>query len=235
MLIGFNGFMWSQAVIVEVYTLSVLSLVGMLCCLLRWLYALEQRRYLYWASFLFGICFTNHQTLIVAAMMTPALAELYAYMDWNQVSDTLKVTDATPTLSEADAVRWTIDPGAACEGAPAVTVGFSLSGIASIVSVASAMPTFEAASRAVARTWMLDPGVATAGTSIARWYGGATSAGPSAPSTANVTLATPTLSSAAAVTVSVVPGSTLDGAEMYTCGATRSGAAAIAADVVADA
>jgi hypothetical protein len=27
MLIGFNGFMWSQAVIVEVYTLSVLSLV----------------------------------------------------------------------------------------------------------------------------------------------------------------------------------------------------------------
>ena len=28
MLIGFNGFMWSQAVIVEVYTLSVLSLAG---------------------------------------------------------------------------------------------------------------------------------------------------------------------------------------------------------------
>src|SRR6185503_847011 len=26
MLLGFNGFMWSQAVIVEVYTLSVLSL-----------------------------------------------------------------------------------------------------------------------------------------------------------------------------------------------------------------
>jgi tetratricopeptide (TPR) repeat protein len=68
MLLGFNGFMWSQAVIVEVYTLSVLSLVGMMCCLLRWVYALDQRRYLYWASFLFGICFTNHQTLIVAAM-----------------------------------------------------------------------------------------------------------------------------------------------------------------------
>lgn len=68
MLLGFNGFMWSQAVIVEVYTLSVLSLVGVLCFLLRWIYQPEARRYLYWAFFLFGICFTNHQTLIVAAM-----------------------------------------------------------------------------------------------------------------------------------------------------------------------
>jgi len=67
-LIGFNGFMWSQAVIVEVYTLSVLSLMGVLVCLLHWTYAPEQRRYLYIASFLFGICFNNHQTLIVAAM-----------------------------------------------------------------------------------------------------------------------------------------------------------------------
>lgn len=68
LLLGFNGFMWSQAVIVEVYTLSVLNLVGVLCCLLRWIYAPEQRRYLYWAFFLFGLCLTTHQTLIVAAM-----------------------------------------------------------------------------------------------------------------------------------------------------------------------
>ena len=68
MLIGFNGFMWSQAVIVEVYTLSALSLCGVLCLMLRWLYAPQQRKYLYTAFFLFGICFNNHQTLIVAAM-----------------------------------------------------------------------------------------------------------------------------------------------------------------------
>lgn len=67
-MIGFNGFMWSQAIIVEVYTLSVLSLMGVLVCLLHWTYAPDQRRYLYVASFLFGICFNNHQTLIVAAM-----------------------------------------------------------------------------------------------------------------------------------------------------------------------
>jgi tetratricopeptide (TPR) repeat protein len=68
MLIGFNGFMWSQAVIVEVYTLSVLSLTGVLACLLRWVYAPHQRRYLYLAFFWFGICFNNHQSLLVIAM-----------------------------------------------------------------------------------------------------------------------------------------------------------------------
>jgi tetratricopeptide (TPR) repeat protein len=67
-LLGFNGFMWSQSVIVEVYSFSVLSLTGTLAFLLRWMYAPQQRRYLYWSFFIFGICFTNHQTLICAAM-----------------------------------------------------------------------------------------------------------------------------------------------------------------------
>src|SRR5439155_17773023 len=68
MLLGFNGFMWSQAVIVEVYPLSVLSLSGVLVCLMRWIYAPHQRRYLYLAFFFYGICFNNHQTLLVLAM-----------------------------------------------------------------------------------------------------------------------------------------------------------------------
>lgn len=67
-LLGFNGFMWSQSVIVEVYTLSVLSFMGVLCYLFRWMYSPQQLRHLYWAFFWFGVCFTNHQTLIVAAM-----------------------------------------------------------------------------------------------------------------------------------------------------------------------
>ncbi len=67
-LTGFNGFMWSQAVIVEVYTFSVLSLMGVLCFLVRWVYAPHQRKYLYLAAFTFGICLNNHQTLIVATM-----------------------------------------------------------------------------------------------------------------------------------------------------------------------
>ena len=68
MLLASNGFMWSQAVIVEVYTLSALSLAGVLVCLMRWIYAPHQRRYLYIAFFLFGICFNNHQSLLVIAL-----------------------------------------------------------------------------------------------------------------------------------------------------------------------
>jgi tetratricopeptide (TPR) repeat protein len=68
MLIGFNGFMWSQSVIVEVYSFGVASLMVVLTLLLRWIYAPHQHRFLYWALFFHGISFTNHQTLIVAAM-----------------------------------------------------------------------------------------------------------------------------------------------------------------------
>ena len=68
MLMGFDGFMWSQGVIVEVYTLTVLSLTGMMCCMLRWIYAPQQYRYLFFAWFLFGICTNNHQSLLVTAM-----------------------------------------------------------------------------------------------------------------------------------------------------------------------
>jgi tetratricopeptide (TPR) repeat protein len=68
MLLGFNGFMWSQSVIVEVYSFSVASLMIVLLCLMRWIYAPHQRRYLFYALFFHGLCFTNHQTLIVAAL-----------------------------------------------------------------------------------------------------------------------------------------------------------------------
>jgi len=67
-LLAYNGYMWSQCVIVEVYPFSVLSLMGVMCCILRWMYAPHQRRYIYFAWFIFGVCFTNHQTLILAAM-----------------------------------------------------------------------------------------------------------------------------------------------------------------------
>jgi hypothetical protein len=67
-LIGFDGFMWSQAVIVEVYTLTALSLVGVFVFLFRWVYAPHQHRYLYLAWFTFGIACCNHQSLMVCAL-----------------------------------------------------------------------------------------------------------------------------------------------------------------------
>ncbi len=68
MVMAFNGYLWSQSVIVEVYAISVLSLVLMLSSLMRWMHAPHQSRYLWWASFWLGICFTNHQTLLVAVL-----------------------------------------------------------------------------------------------------------------------------------------------------------------------
>ena len=68
MLLGFNGYMWSQSVIVEVYAFSVLSLMAVMLGLLRWTYSPQQFRYLYLAFFMFGICFNNHQSLLVIAL-----------------------------------------------------------------------------------------------------------------------------------------------------------------------
>ena len=68
LLMGLNGYMWSQSVIVEVYVFGVLSFMVVLACLMRWMHAPHQMRYAYWALFMFGICFTNHQSLIVAAI-----------------------------------------------------------------------------------------------------------------------------------------------------------------------
>ncbi len=68
LLMAFNGFMWSQCVIVEVYSLAVFSFILMSVFLMRWMYAPHQNRYLYLALFMFGLCFTNHQSLLMAAV-----------------------------------------------------------------------------------------------------------------------------------------------------------------------
>ncbi len=67
-LLGFNGYMWSQSVIVEVYSFSVLSLIATMLFLLRWVYAPHQNRYLLLAFFMYGVCVNNHQSLLPIAM-----------------------------------------------------------------------------------------------------------------------------------------------------------------------
>ena len=68
-LMGLDDFMWRESVAVNrIAVSSVPWFMLVLICLLRWLYAPHQRRFLFWALFIFGICFTTHQTLIVAAM-----------------------------------------------------------------------------------------------------------------------------------------------------------------------
>ncbi|MGO8837146.1 MAG: protein O-mannosyl-transferase family [Limisphaerales bacterium] len=69
LLLGLGGVMWSESVAINRISLfGVPWVMLVLLCLLRWIYAPHQRRYLYIAMFFFGICATIHQTLLVAAM-----------------------------------------------------------------------------------------------------------------------------------------------------------------------
>jgi len=69
LLLGLDGFMWKESVVVNrIAVTSVPWFLAVLVCLLRWIYAPHQLRYAYWAAFLFGLCITLHQSLIVAAL-----------------------------------------------------------------------------------------------------------------------------------------------------------------------
>jgi len=69
LLLGLDGFMWKESCVVNrIAVTSVPWFLAVLVCLLRWIYAPHQLRYAYWAAFLFGLCMTLHQSLIVAAL-----------------------------------------------------------------------------------------------------------------------------------------------------------------------
>ena len=69
LLLGLDGFMWKESVVVNrIAVTSVPWFLAVLVCLLRWIYAPHQMRYAYWAAFLFGLCITLHQSLLVAAL-----------------------------------------------------------------------------------------------------------------------------------------------------------------------
>ena len=77
-LLGMDGFMWKESVAINRISLfGVPWLIAVLLFLMRWSYAPQQRRYLYVAMLLYGICATIHQTLLLSAMgveITIALA-----------------------------------------------------------------------------------------------------------------------------------------------------------------
>src|ERR1022692_3552445 len=69
LLLGLDGFMWKESVVVNrIAVTSVPLYLAVLFCLLRWVFAPHQLRYAYWAAFLFGVCLTLHQSLLVAAL-----------------------------------------------------------------------------------------------------------------------------------------------------------------------
>src|SRR5215469_8730287 len=76
-LLGLDIFMWSEAVVINRISLfGVPWLIAVLACLMRWMYAPQQKRYLYLAMFLYGVCATIHQTLLLSAMGVEVLIAL---------------------------------------------------------------------------------------------------------------------------------------------------------------
>ena len=72
-LLAFSGVVWSQAVIVQTYALSMLLLVVTLWLMLRWIYAPHQRRYVYWMAYVFGLCVTSHPLALVSIGLEVAI------------------------------------------------------------------------------------------------------------------------------------------------------------------
>ncbi|HEX3717426.1 MAG TPA: DUF2723 domain-containing protein [Verrucomicrobiae bacterium] len=72
-LLGLTEAVWSQAVIVQTYGLSLLLLAGTLSLTLRWIYAPNQRRYVYLMAYLFGLTITSHQLMLVAMGLEVAI------------------------------------------------------------------------------------------------------------------------------------------------------------------
>jgi thioredoxin-like negative regulator of GroEL len=69
LMLGFDGFLWKESVVINrISPFDVPWLMVVALCLLRWIYAPHQRRYLYIGMFFFGLCATIHQTMLVAAM-----------------------------------------------------------------------------------------------------------------------------------------------------------------------
>jgi tetratricopeptide (TPR) repeat protein len=69
LMMGFDGFLWKESVVINrISPFDVPWLIIVTLCLMRWIYAPHQRRYLYIGMFFFGVCATIHQTMLVAAM-----------------------------------------------------------------------------------------------------------------------------------------------------------------------
>ena len=77
LLLGFGHYLWKESVVVN--RISVFGVPWMLfvvCLMMRWMYAPHQRRYLYAAMFVYGLCATIHQSLLLSAMGVEILVTL---------------------------------------------------------------------------------------------------------------------------------------------------------------
>lgn len=96
MALGLSRSVWSMAVVVEIWALSVLLYAVLLCFLLRWTGRPEQRRFLYGALLVFGLLLTSNQELfvmILAILLLALLNDRELGRDLSLVISLLAVTD----------------------------------------------------------------------------------------------------------------------------------------------
>ena len=84
LLLAFSPVLWSQSVIVEVYSLNALFQMGVLLLIYMWMCRPKSDVLLYVAAFLFGLGLTNHQTLLFLGL---ALAVAVLLKDANLFRD----------------------------------------------------------------------------------------------------------------------------------------------------
>lgn len=68
LVLAFSPVMWSQSVIVEVYSLNAFFQIFVALLLYRWMARPADRHFLFAMAFLFGLGLTNHQTLLLFAL-----------------------------------------------------------------------------------------------------------------------------------------------------------------------
>lgn len=84
LLLAFSPVLWSQSVIVEVYSLNALFQIVILLLIYMWMCRPKNDRLLLWVAFLFGLGLTNHQTLLFLGV---ALALAVMFKDLNLFRD----------------------------------------------------------------------------------------------------------------------------------------------------
>ena len=79
-LLGSGGFMWKESVVINrISVFGVPWMITMLVLMMRWMYAPQQRRYLYLAMLVYGWCATIHQSLLLSAPAVEIMIALISY------------------------------------------------------------------------------------------------------------------------------------------------------------
>ena len=74
LLAGLDACLWSESVAINRISLfGVPCLTVVLVLLLRWIYAPQQKSYLYWSLFVYGLCVTIHPALLLSVMGVEAV------------------------------------------------------------------------------------------------------------------------------------------------------------------